>query len=439
MNRSIYEKIILIGFGDIYKKLLKYLVSIQASWDYRLEVIEHEYYPMSRIEGICEENRILYHKLPEREELNCFFNSIEEKTLIISAGNKYLFPGKLPEKSNLTVINFHNALLPKYPGKNASSWAIFEGEKRTGATWHIVNAQDDAKEILWQGECEILPDIKAYELDRNIMDIAYQGFVEIADGLLKGTIMGKEQVVSLLSHQIYNSEDVPRGGIVNISDSTDYIYRVLRAMDYGFNPIFQRLRIRDDEGRIFTIKRYRKIPAKGIVEDISGKRYHLRLNDQYVIKLDVVRGEFVDISYDFSTPNYCEYNALRKAVGWDPIGESMYNSAVKASVFVTARYKDQVIGMSRMITDGGLVSLIADVIVDPQFQAQGIGDVLVKKLLFLHKELLDGSESGYVNVLASKGNDGFYNQMGFMARPNIMLGSGMTMKIMGGKINKFER
>lgn len=95
--------------------------------------------------------------------------------------------------------------------------------------------------------------------------------------------------------------------------------------------------------------------------------------------------------------------------------------------------------MARLITDGGMLSLIADVMVDPDFQAQGIGNTLIRQLLALQKELVDDDEYCYVNVLASKGNDGFYKTMGFMNRPNLMLGPGMTMKILGGKINKYER
>lgn len=289
MNKSIYEKIILIGFGDIYKKILKYLVSIQSSWNYRLNVIEHEYYPTSRIKGICEENEISYHKLPHRDELNRFFDSIAGKVLIISAGNKYLFPSKLLEKRNLTVINFHNALLPKYPGRNAPSWAIFEGEKTAGATWHIVNAQVDAGEILWQRECEILPDMKAYELVRNIMEMAYQGFVEMSDELLRGTITGRNQDISLNNRKIYYSKDIPGGGQVCLADSADYIYRILRATDFGFNPIFPRLLLRDNEGDLFTIKKYKKILINDKDKDIPGECYYLKLDEEYVLRLDVVK------------------------------------------------------------------------------------------------------------------------------------------------------
>ena len=102
------------------------------------------------------------------------------------------------------------------------------------------------------------------------------------------------------------------------------------------------------------------------------------------------------------------------------------------------RADGRLIGLARLITDYGITGLIADVMVDPQYQRKGFGDMLVKGLLLLEKELLGETDSFYVNVLASRGNDSFYKQMGFMPRPNLMLGPGMTMKMQGNKKNTFE-
>ena len=80
----------------------------------------------------------------------------EKRTLVVSAGNKYLFPSHIIQKENLTIINFHNVLLPHFPGRNEPSWAIWAGAEESGATWHLVSEGVDEGDCLWQ---------KAYSID----------------------------------------------------------------------------------------------------------------------------------------------------------------------------------------------------------------------------------------------------------------------------------
>lgn len=49
-----------------------------------------------------------------------------------------------------TYINVHGALLPKYRGMHSTFWAIMNGEKELGITYHMVNAYMDAGDILAQ-------------------------------------------------------------------------------------------------------------------------------------------------------------------------------------------------------------------------------------------------------------------------------------------------
>lgn len=286
MQKSKYDDIVLIGFGSIYKSLLKYLISVREQWEFRLTVIEHEFYPTSRIQSVCEESGTGYRRLQERKEVLSFLLEFNMSTLIVSAGNKYLFPKTLIEKDNVTVINFHNALLPAYPGRNAPSWAIYNEERHVGATWHMVTADVDAGAILWQKSCELSPDSKAYEAAKAIMELAYQGFVEIAESLFKGTIRAIPQNVNVSERRIYYAKDVPGDGIVRLTDSPEYIYRVLRATDFGLNPIFPKVKIVVENEEVCTVRKYKK---EAITEKANepSKKYYLKLDDSYVLRLDV--------------------------------------------------------------------------------------------------------------------------------------------------------
>lgn len=287
MQISKYNDILLIGFGNIYKNIMKYMISVRKNWDFRLSIIEHEFYPISCIESVCEVSDVNYRKLQDKKELLLYLLGFEESTLIISAGNKFLFPAELVKKENITIINFHNALLPAYPGRNAPSWAIYNNEQYAGATWHIVTEDVDAGGILWQKPCELPPDIKAYEAVRKIMDLAYEGFKEIAKPLFSGVIKAVEQKADLSDRKIYYAKDIPGDGIVKITDPPEYIYRVLRATDFGLNPIFPKIKIVLEDGAVCYIKRYKKEEFKAEHKDEPLKKYHLTLDSKHVLKLDV--------------------------------------------------------------------------------------------------------------------------------------------------------
>ena len=191
--------------------------------------------------------------------------SCEEQTLIISAGNKYLFPQNAVEMKNLKIVNFHNALLPKFPGRNAPSWAIYEEAEESGATWHFVNSGVDTGNILWQGKCRITENIKAYELAKEIMETAYRGFEEIFDSLLYGKIKGTPQPQETSPRKLYYSYEIPGGGVFYENDRPEYIYRLLRSMDYGLNRIFPKPVILFENGTQAEVTKYR-------ITDIADKK-----------------------------------------------------------------------------------------------------------------------------------------------------------------------
>ena len=133
--------------------------------------------------------------------------------------------------------------------------------------------------------------------------------------------------------------------------------------------------------------------------------------------------------YTFSVPSEEEYNHLRELVGWESVSSAQFTNGMANSVCVEARDAGVLVGFARMITDRGMLSYIADVMVDPAAQKQGIGSQLVRMLIAEHKAWLAPGEIGYVSILSTTGNEPFYKKLGFAKRPNLLLGAGMTAKI----------
>lgn len=265
MNTT-FHKVIVIGYGKVTGKVLQYVCGQKEEYGYEIQFIEHEVHSLSITEKICAENEIPFMRITDNRELAAYLDKIAERTLIISASNNFLFPSSLVEKEHITIINFHNALLPEYPGRNAPTWVIYMGEKETGITWHYVTAGVDEGNIIIQKRCVIGDDMKAYELTEQLMDLAAEAFQESFADVLAESVNAKPQGFDP-KRKMYRSYEVPSNGFFELTDRPENIYRLLRSVDYGKNDIFPPMRTMVD-GKKAEILRYRKItPDKRKDED----------------------------------------------------------------------------------------------------------------------------------------------------------------------------
>lgn len=137
----------------------------------------------------------------------------------------------------------------------------------------------------------------------------------------------------------------------------------------------------------------------------------------------------MDITYS-NTVSVVDYNYLRKSVGWDVMPEKKAQDGILGSAYlVSANINDNTIGMARVITDGGCVAYIVDVIVLPEYQRQGIGKAMLTMIMTYLWDNMEQGDIFYVGLMAAKGKEAFYKQFGFMERPNEHLGAGMIQWI----------
>jgi methionyl-tRNA formyltransferase len=181
-------------------------------------------------ENFCSKNEISYKNF-NKEELADYLNSVSETTLIVSASNRYIFPEEIIDKENLLLINFHGSLLPKFPGRNAEAWAIFEEESIGGISWHVVVPEIDAGEILIQMETPISRKTTSFSLLREYTKLATDSFDRILDKL---TIeINKEIKQTSKELSLYYSWQKPNNGELNLAWNESKISAFLRSMDYG--------------------------------------------------------------------------------------------------------------------------------------------------------------------------------------------------------------
>ncbi|WP_157197466.1 formyltransferase family protein [Methanomicrobium mobile] len=251
-----------IGYGLVTRNVLSFIDSVSDRHGYSITYVEHEKYPFNGAKKYAESNKLESFLIDDKYELTSFILKRAElgHLLIISASNNFLFPKKVVENKNIRIVNFHNALLPNLPGRNAPSWAIYNGYEKTGITWHYVDAEIDTGDIIIQKECSIYSDTKAYELVTVQMKLAGDAFMECFEKILADSVVTKKQDLDP-NRKVYKSSEIPGDGMFDINDSAENIYRLLRAMDYGKNDLFPHPTTIYN-GHMITVKRYKKVSSE---------------------------------------------------------------------------------------------------------------------------------------------------------------------------------
>ena len=80
---------------------------------------------------------------------------------------------------------------------------------------------------------------------------------------------------------------------------------------------------------------------------------------------------------------------------------------------VSIHYEGTVVGMGRLVGDGAMYWYLQDIIVQPEYQGQGIGRMIVNRLLEYIKENAMPGTKIEIGLTAVKGKEPFYEIFGF--------------------------
>ena len=131
-----------------------------------------------------------------------------------------------------------------------------------------------------------------------------------------------------------------------------------------------------------------------------------------------------------------DYNELRQSVEWPPIKPSKAQRGIDNTTCIIAMDEDKPVGMARILSDGGYVSYICDVIVRPEYQKLGIGKAVMNLVMEHIMGDLKEDETQMIILVAVKEKENFYTKFGFEVRPNENAGAGMTQWVK--KVSKEE-
>ncbi|NQV19443.1 MAG: GNAT family N-acetyltransferase [Armatimonadetes bacterium] len=134
------------------------------------------------------------------------------------------------------------------------------------------------------------------------------------------------------------------------------------------------------------------------------------------------------IDYRIELPEKKQYFILFESTGWNEDYKMNADELVQTlrnSWFIYCAYfKNKLVGFGRILSDGFLHAVLFDVIVLPEFQREGIGKEIMKKLIDECKK----NNIRDIQLFSARGKQEFYEKLGFEARPENAPGMEIRIK-----------
>ena len=131
----------------------------------------------------------------------------------------------------------------------------------------------------------------------------------------------------------------------------------------------------------------------------------------------------VKVTIKFRQPTVNEYSYLRELVGWGvPVKEATEVSIEQSLFSVCLEREREIIGLGRIVGDGGLYFYVQDIIVKPEYRGLGYSRIIMDEVMKFIK--VNAKKGSFVGLFAAKGTEGLYEKYGFVIRPNETFGAG---------------
>ncbi|OYU38452.1 MAG: peptide synthetase [Pseudorhodobacter sp. PARRP1] len=136
------------------------------------------------------------------------------------------------------AVNFHDGPLPGYAGLNAPVWAILNGARQHGISWHLIEGGVDEGDVLESRSFDIAPQDTALTLNTRCFEGAMESFPSVLAQLESGALQRKPQDLS--QRHLYLRDDRPAAmGRIDFTQPAEAVVRLVRALDHGryWNPL----------------------------------------------------------------------------------------------------------------------------------------------------------------------------------------------------------
>tara|TARA_Y100000385_G_C13077950_1_gene632384 strand:+ start:1236 stop:1958 length:723 start_codon:yes stop_codon:yes gene_type:complete len=218
------KKVILCGYNLVGCEVLKIL----HDKNYELYVFTHDSpYFIPDLKSYCEEL-----KIPYTTDKISIKNLPFKPDIICSLYYRYIIDKEIIDLCEGKIFNLHPSLLPQYRGCSSITWAIINGEKYTGFTYHYINQDIDKGKIILKKKIEINSFDTQGTLYSKVMIEAVDYFMEAFNFVIDGK-KGKKQSKG---GKYYNRE-VPLGGKISGNWDIETTEKFIKAFIHPPYPV----------------------------------------------------------------------------------------------------------------------------------------------------------------------------------------------------------
>lgn len=120
-------------------------------------------------------------------------------------------------------------------------------------------------------------------------------------------------------------------------------------------------------------------------------------------------------------PGVEDYLRLRKITGLSVFSKAAAETGLAGTCFgVSVLFENRVVGMGRVVGDGGLFFQIVDIAVDPKYQGRGVGFAIMTQLMAFLQE--HAPATAQVSLLADVPANRLYEKFGFVETAPLTIG-----------------
>ena len=220
----------IIGSGKMVIECINHILSFEGTtipfviYDPDMDVNENliEY---------CREKNVDYYgfrKINSSESLQII--RAANRDIIFSMSNFRIIKKEMIGIPRVGIINFHNGPVPLYRGLNVVSWAIFNGEKSHGVSWHFIDEEIDTGAVIGKVMFNIDETDTAGRLLVKCVIGGLQLFREFFSRLYNETI---EKYPQHGPATYYSSKNKPENnGVLDFNWPFQKIDRIVRGLNY---------------------------------------------------------------------------------------------------------------------------------------------------------------------------------------------------------------
>lgn len=169
-------------------------------------------------------------------EFELELSEIKPHILLVGGWSEIIWP-KILATPGLTAINCHGSLLPRYRGASPYVATIFNGDQKTGLTFHLIDEGIDTGDILRQKEFVVGKGETALQLERRMAENFGEAIVTLLCDLKSGKVVPKKQS----GIPSYVPKYQPEWGWIPWGATPEVIDQRMRALQ-GFVPLATALR-----------------------------------------------------------------------------------------------------------------------------------------------------------------------------------------------------